>query len=89
MSETPHFIEPGDPEDVEPTELPLFVTKATLSELFDIQPGDTLEQVLSKPIVTPQGRTLTREQEDQITALSIAKATTILPGEDVDFVPCE
>ena len=46
--ELPHFIEPGDPDDG-PFPLPPYLTRTTLSEHFDVQPGDTLEEILSKP----------------------------------------
>ena len=36
-------------EDDEISPLPTFVTRATLSEIFDIQAGDTLEMMLRKP----------------------------------------
>lgn len=45
---TVHFIEPGDPDDVL-LPLPAFVTRTTLRDHFDVQPGDSLEEILSKP----------------------------------------
>ncbi|MBK5204284.1 MAG: hypothetical protein JJD98_02435 [Polaromonas sp.] len=45
---TVHFIELGDPDDVL-LPLPAFVTRTTLRDHFDAQPGGALEELLSEP----------------------------------------
>jgi hypothetical protein len=45
----PRFVEPGDRDYNIILPMPAFVTRVLLSDLYDVQPGDSLEEILSKP----------------------------------------